>query len=89
MVEGLKAAAVVRRRHEAQSAFLGTISPKTSRNVYCMETVDLTDGFDHDRIAQSWENLSADHSIQIGESFTPHPPEHASIQFDAIACWAV
>ena len=28
-----------------------------------METIDLTDGFDLQRIAQSWKNLSAEHSI--------------------------
>jgi hypothetical protein len=31
----------------------------------CMETIDLTDGFDLKRIAQSWENVSAEHSTGL------------------------
>jgi hypothetical protein len=31
-----------------------------------METIDLTDGFDLQRIAQSWKNLSAEHSVGFG-----------------------
>ena len=37
--------------------------PKTSRNVNCMETINLTDGFDKERIVQICVNLSAGHSI--------------------------
>lgn len=33
-----------------------------------METIDLTDGFDIKRIAQSWENLSTEHSIDDGST---------------------
>jgi hypothetical protein len=30
-----------------------------------METIDLTDGFDLQSIAQSWKNLSAEHSVNL------------------------
>jgi hypothetical protein len=33
-----------------------------------METIDLTAGFDLKRIAQSWENLSTEHSIDCGST---------------------
>jgi hypothetical protein len=33
-----------------------------------METIDLTVGFDLKRIAQDWENLSAEHSIDHGST---------------------
>jgi hypothetical protein len=33
-----------------------------------METIDLTAGYDLKRIAQSWENLSAEHSINLGST---------------------
>jgi hypothetical protein len=33
-----------------------------------METIDLTDGFDLKRIAQSWDNLSAEHSVDRGST---------------------
>ncbi len=33
-----------------------------------MDTLDLTDGFDLSRIAQSWKNLSAEHSIGFGST---------------------
>jgi hypothetical protein len=35
-----------------------------------METIDLTEGYDHSRIAQSWENLSAEHSIDRGSTLS-------------------
>ena len=34
-----------------------------------METIDLTDGFDLKRIAQAWENLSTEHSIDLARLF--------------------
>jgi hypothetical protein len=45
-----------------------SMRPKTSRNEYCMETIGLTEGFDLKRISQSWENLSAEHSIDLGST---------------------
>ena len=33
-----------------------------------METIDLTDGFDLKRIAQSWDDLSAEHSVDRGST---------------------
>jgi hypothetical protein len=33
-----------------------------------MDTLDLADGFDLSRIAQSWKNLSAEHSIGFGST---------------------
>jgi len=42
------------------------IRSQTSRNVFCMETIDLADEFDLKRITQSRENLSAEHSRDHG-----------------------
>jgi hypothetical protein len=33
-----------------------------------LETIDLTDGFDLKRIAQSWDNLSVEHSVDRGST---------------------
>jgi hypothetical protein len=33
-----------------------------------VETIDLTDGFDLKRIAQDWENLSNEHSVDLGST---------------------
>jgi hypothetical protein len=35
-----------------------------------METIDLTDGFEIKGIAESWENLSAEHSIGLGSTLS-------------------
>ena len=44
------------------------IRSQTSRNVFCMETIDLADEFDLKRITQSRENLSAEHSRDHGST---------------------